>query len=246
MPQGFTINKSIVNNYVHIDISKTLDVKCPYCAIDYKQRATCFSKNRISTRLLQEEFKAANLMYEHSISFLEGTEEVFGTERRLWGRLVCNHCKKTIEPDQYKVWSSILQKDENYRCFFYGQIKTNDQSIIEHADKDLKNLLHFMIEQMDPSQMLKNWFKEHYEIYINSDVWNEKRQACFKRDGFICQKCGSAKNLVCHHLNYEHLGDEPLDDLLTLCRSCHNSIHQVDNFKKKYIKGGRGRRCRTA
>jgi hypothetical protein len=28
-----------------------------------------------------------------------------------------------------------------------------------------------------------------------------------------------------HHLTYARLGDEPLSDLLGLCKSCHRAIH---------------------
>jgi hypothetical protein len=64
-----------------------------------------------------------------------------------------------------------------------------------------------------------------YGEYIKSDVWLEKRHRVWRRDGMRCVECGSAMNLQCHHLTYENLGNEPLQDLVTLCRSCHSEKH---------------------
>ena len=64
-----------------------------------------------------------------------------------------------------------------------------------------------------------------YAEYIKSDKWLEKRHRVWRRDGMRCVECGSAMNLQCHHLTYENLGDEPLQDLVTLCRSCHREKH---------------------
>jgi hypothetical protein len=64
-----------------------------------------------------------------------------------------------------------------------------------------------------------------YDEYIKSDAWLEKRHRVWRRDGMRCVECGSAMNLQCHHLTYENLGNEPLQDLVTLCRSCHSEKH---------------------
>ncbi len=32
-----------------------------------------------------------------------------------------------------------------------------------------------------------------------------------------------------HHLTYEHLGDEPDEDLILVCAPCHNAIHYPDS-----------------
>lgn len=49
-----------------------------------------------------------------------------------------------------------------------------------------------------------------------------------ERDGHICQKCGSDKNLHAHHIL--SFADFPqyradLDNLITLCSDCHKQIH---------------------
>jgi AbrB family looped-hinge helix DNA binding protein len=45
-----------------------------------------------------------------------------------------------------------------------------------------------------------------------------------------CLICGSTKNVVKHHINYEN------GDIVYLCQSCHIKIHKNQNFKKFYAK----------
>ena len=46
------------------------------------------------------------------------------------------------------------------------------------------------------------------------------------RDGWKCQSCGSLKNLQVHHLaSRSKLGDDSLNNLITLCAGCHEQQH---------------------
>lgn len=67
-----------------------------------------------------------------------------------------------------------------------------------------------------------------FNAYIKSEAWKKKSLERFKVDGYRCQICGSAKNLVCHHLTYINLGHEDIDDLLTVCYPCHKELHSDD------------------
>jgi len=73
-----------------------------------------------------------------------------------------------------------------------------------------------------------------YEEYYGP-MWNEKRHQRMKMDSYECQSCGSANELVVHHktpfrefvyndgtTDYEAAHD--MDNLVTLCRSCHMEI----------------------
>ena len=72
-------------------------------------------------------------------------------------------------------------------------------------------------------------FWNAYNEYLASDDWQQKRTQALKRDNFQCLICGTGKNLSVHHISYEHLGDEAeLNDLITVCKHCHNKIHDKD------------------
>lgn len=67
-----------------------------------------------------------------------------------------------------------------------------------------------------------------YSEYIQSETWQKKRLQRIELDNFQCRMCGSAVNLQVHHISYEHLGHEPMDDLVTLCYCCHKTVHKWD------------------
>lgn len=81
--------------------------------------------------------------------------------------------------------------------------------------------------------------KIDHQEYINSPKWKAKRQMVLERDNFRCRKCGTGKNLDVHHITYENIGNEPLDDLVTLCRNCHEEVHKYDFENKKFEAEGR-------
>ena len=48
------------------------------------------------------------------------------------------------------------------------------------------------------------------------------------RDGWRCQNCGSSKELQVHHLTKRsQLGDDALENLITLCVDCHGLQHHI-------------------
>lgn len=64
-----------------------------------------------------------------------------------------------------------------------------------------------------------------YRTYIASPAWARKRAQYFAVHGKQCQACTATTNLHLHHASYDHLGDEPLHDLVGLCETCHHLVH---------------------
>ena len=61
---------------------------------------------------------------------------------------------------------------------------------------------------------------------MQSSEWNTRRLAVLKRDQYTCQSCQtSGIPLEVHHITYANLGSEPLTDLISVCRLCHQGIH---------------------
>ena len=72
---------------------------------------------------------------------------------------------------------------------------------------------------------------EAYADYLRSDTWQEKRERVLNRDNRRCRICGSRDALRAHHLIYRSgvpLGEEPDDDLITLCERCHHDVHALE------------------
>lgn len=67
-----------------------------------------------------------------------------------------------------------------------------------------------------------------YDEYIHSVRWYEtRRRYRASNRPQDCQLCGSTKQIALHHLTYERVGNERLDDLLPLCNDCHQLVHAL-------------------
>ena len=75
-----------------------------------------------------------------------------------------------------------------------------------------------------PRQDWKDWYAE----YLASPEWRERRLRVFARDRNLCQGCLVKEADVVHHTTYEHVGDELLYELVSLCKACHNKAHGKD------------------
>jgi len=60
-----------------------------------------------------------------------------------------------------------------------------------------------------------------------STAWKRIRMVILCRDDWRCQDCGIRKRLTIHHIVPRTQGgsDHP-DNLVTLCRTCHDAIHK--------------------
>jgi 5-methylcytosine-specific restriction endonuclease McrA len=63
--------------------------------------------------------------------------------------------------------------------------------------------------------------------------WRDIRLQALERDGHRCQGCRRTDRLECHHLTYERLGAELLEDVAILCQRCHATRHQWVTRERK-------------
>lgn len=76
--------------------------------------------------------------------------------------------------------------------------------------------------------------KMPYKDFLETTYWRAIAYHVKIRDGKKCTKCGSKNDLHVHHLTYENHGDElhHMDDLVTLCKTCHEGTHNEDRIHK--------------
>lgn len=85
--------------------------------------------------------------------------------------------------------------------------------------------------------------------YLRSGAWFRRRRAWFAAveatgQAVVCQVCGTAKNLDLHHMNYEGVrqastgawvAGEADEDLMPLCRGCHDDLHaELDRRRRDF------------
>ena len=69
--------------------------------------------------------------------------------------------------------------------------------------------------------------RDYYRnVYLNSEAWQRKRFVVLKRDNWQCVYCGVRATQV-HHTRYakRNIGKEPIEWLVSICKTCHDSIH---------------------
>jgi len=67
--------------------------------------------------------------------------------------------------------------------------------------------------------------KTDYHAYLETDEWSAKRLKVLIRDEYLCRACLENRATVVHHLTYAHIYNEPLYDLVAVCKQCHELIH---------------------
>jgi 5-methylcytosine-specific restriction endonuclease McrA len=70
--------------------------------------------------------------------------------------------------------------------------------------------------------------RDYYRnVYLKSDEWKRKRYVVLRRDNWRCVYCGTHATQV-HHKKYarKNIGKEPIEWLVSVCKSCHDAQHQ--------------------
>lgn len=74
-----------------------------------------------------------------------------------------------------------------------------------------------------------------YKDYIKSVKWQRKRKEYFATYGYKCQACKTTRGPIhVHHMDYKHLGNEPLTDLMGLCYGCHKDVTTFYRRNRRY------------
>lgn len=67
----------------------------------------------------------------------------------------------------------------------------------------------------------------NYYDYLRTPEWAALRETALHSARYRCQTCNSPDDLHVHHRTYERLGNERPDDVVVLCRTCHNAVHGI-------------------
>lgn len=64
-----------------------------------------------------------------------------------------------------------------------------------------------------------------YDMYLRTETWRVRRRARLALAQGRCEVCNARGDLDVHHRTYDRRGDERIEDLIVLCRSCHATFH---------------------
>lgn len=104
-------------------------------------------------------------------------------------------------------------------------------------------IIHYILlykHRNDPIQPIKpkeDWLQpplnhitwEDKQEYLHSEEWRKLRWSILTRDKFTCI-CGSKIGLEVHHITYDRWRHEQPEDLIILCRTCHQRRHNNTGY----------------
>ena len=103
-----------------------------------------------------------------------------------------------------KAWNAGLTKHTDVRVKNYGINQRKDPNVLQHG------------------------------IDFSAYGWTkELAQEVRKRDYFTCQLCGKERVTIVHHKNGDRKVNE-IDNLITLCRGCHQLVHMERQENGKF------------
>jgi hypothetical protein len=72
--------------------------------------------------------------------------------------------------------------------------------------------------------------KSEYQTYLASREWALLKEAVRTRSNGKCERCRILDQEATHHLTYERIGKENIEDLQAICGACHSFISGKSEF----------------
>lgn len=112
-----------------------------------------------------------------------------------------------FEMEVNKNYSMVNNHYLKLRCDFYSKVWTiNRQYYIQVHGQP------------------QSWW-DVYNEYLNSPEWGSKKKIVHDKYNDKCGLCESKMFLQVHHIHYKNVGNENIEDLILVCKTCHEQIH---------------------
>lgn len=111
-------------------------------------------------------------------------------------------------------------------------VKRRKRELGLNAPKKTKKQRKQLSEKQQKQQTEWSENQKKYSEYLKSPEWRERRKKVLDRDNEECQLC-KGKGSHVHHKTYQNIFNEPLEDLITLCRDCHDMFHKLKRQQPK-------------
>ena len=116
-----------------------------------------------------------------------------------------------------------------YVKFQDGSISLDDFKKDSKPKRRYKPRKHYLNDLDIPDPYRDTDFsRDTYVEHLMSDKWKQTKLTRLLIDNFKCQQCNkpiTAETSHCHHITYLRLGKESLSDVSTLCKECHEKLH---------------------
>jgi 5-methylcytosine-specific restriction endonuclease McrA len=135
---------------------------------------------------------------------------------------LCTHCGKPVVPGK-----TVCE---------YHLIYASKQSRQLQDERRAKGLCPYCGKESIPgSKQCEDCRKRHLASRRRNNC-NGNWIPTVERDGWMCRICGGLKQLCVHHIdgqgNDSEYPNHDLDNLITLCKPCHNNITKLRHHAK--------------
>lgn len=122
-----------------------------------------------------------------------------------------------LQPIVWILLFLLISKDKQ------DKINVHNEYMLSLPEVDLPTVT-------DEPVVRPEWIRSIKKEYLQSPEWKALRRQVLARDNYTCRQCGYNEQLEVHHISYLHFTQEPLSDLVTVCRDCHQTIHNHYGF----------------
>lgn len=137
---------------------------------------------------------------------------------------LCGHHTGSVSKSKYPDLASLPSFDEflkerskeDLTAWYRRRGDAWRRAYLEHRER---------IQRLIQAGELATKDNSRFGTYYKSPEWERTRARILHRDDYECQACKRPAECV-HHIVYDRLGAENDLDLISLCNSCHNLIHQ--------------------
>lgn len=115
-----------------------------------------------------------------------------------------------------------------------NQLPLFESSVNNNAAFSDKEKIYPRLEEVFRKDRVERMCFTSKEEYYQSPQWQSKRLQKIRQVGNKCERCGKVARLDVHHVNYDNLYDEDMEDLQALCRNCHEIADVVREETSAY------------
>lgn len=148
----------------------------------------------------------------------------------------CRDCA-LLQPVSPISWT----RSSNPKCTACGGMLDKDKPIFKKKTKNNTFKQKISNKQKKRQSIIRKIHK-NYQVYLESDLWQQIRLRVLIRDNYTCRLCGEHANQV-HHSNYKPktLIGRHIDALYAICQFCHKEVEFYPDGTKRTLKQMRKR-----
>jgi endogenous inhibitor of DNA gyrase (YacG/DUF329 family) len=157
-------------------------------------------------------------------------DKEFRAVKEFEGRIT-KYCSK-------ECWANRGSKKKNIECLRCGKIFSVGNNIKSKVRTFCSRECSYAYKVGEKSNTYKDGKSLERERGRDSYELSKWRKEVFKRDNYLCKKCGKEGYLHAHHIKHYADNTELRFDInngITLCEKCHGEIHNR-NFANKRVK----------